>query len=96
MRKLSRQERFYLIAIAAVLALLCVKSILLDPYDPVLPEETAAQQAYFAQADELPFFLRERIVSINLDTETAAAQLRIRRYLFGIIPYWDKTVAVQP
>lgn len=101
MRKLSRQERTYLIGIVVLLLLLGVKSLNWDTYQPEGDLEREVFTAYVQQLvseGQSPFRIK-RIVDIRplAESETIEEDLRydyrikVRYYLFGFIPYWEKS-----
>jgi hypothetical protein len=99
MRKMSRPEKTYLIIIIIVLALLSVKSLVLDEYHPKDEIEAQVFAEYHQQnLTQYQNILRvKRIVGIvpisepdNLEHSIKYEyKLKIRHYLLGIIPYWE-------
>ena len=99
MRKLSQPEKTYLIIIVVVLALLSVKSIVLDEYKPEDEAEITVFDEYHHQslAQDHSILKVKRIIGIEPINEPDNLEhsikydykIRVRFYLLGIIPYWE-------
>ncbi len=99
MRKLSRPEITYMIIIVVALALLSVKSLMLDEYQPKNEMEAQVFTEYHQQslAEQYNILRVKRIVQIKPISEPDNLEhsikyeykIKIRDYLLGIIPYWE-------
>lgn len=93
---MSKRERVYAVLVLVCIAVLAVKSFVLDPYAPTEPGEIAFSGWVAEQEAEVydgvlfnAHILVDRIVDIGVQEEEGQAVYvaKIRRYLVGVLPY---------
>ncbi|MCD6436074.1 MAG: hypothetical protein J7L15_06765 [Clostridiales bacterium] len=100
MRNLTKTERFYAVAVIMLSLLLISKSIWIDEYNPISDEETKVFNEYMTkEIGEQNIFSYKRIIKMyemnqdqidKLEDELKYNyRIKVRVYLFGIIPYMD-------
>lgn len=94
-RKLQPKEKIWILLVVILIVLLSIKSIYLDPFKPVSPEEV--QHLEVAQTfteDYYDGFLYKyhildiRIIKIRPEDHTLKVQAR--KYVFGFFPFGDQ------
>ena len=100
MRKLTKTENYYVRAAVILFLLLIVKSVWIDEYNPVSQEEITVYNEYMKEeVGDQNIFKYKRIIKIyemkqdKIDTMEAELKynyrIKIRIYLFGVIPYME-------
>lgn len=98
MRKMDGNEKTYLILIVVVLLLLIIKSFVLDEYKPQNEIEIQIYNEYYSTVERSNILKYKRIVDIaEIDPEKKPEEqslkynykIKIREYLFGVLPYWE-------
>lgn len=93
---MSKRERMYAVLVLVCIAVLAVKSLVVDPYVPADPGEIAFSGWVEEQQGEVydgvlfnTHILVDRIVNIGVKEEDDQTLYvaKIRRYLVGVLPY---------
>lgn len=99
MRKLTKIEKFYVRAAIILFLLLVVKSMWIDEYRPSTQEEITVYNEYMLEVGDQNILKYKRIIKIyEMEQEKADKmeaelkydyRIKIRVYLFGVIPYME-------
>ena len=100
MSKFQKNEKIYMMVILILILVLTVKSLWIDEYKPKNDMETEVFIAYTQQsiAESDTWYKIKRIVDIRElpeGTDTLEHSLKyeyrikVRTYLFGLMPYWE-------
>ncbi len=100
MKELTKTEKFYVRAVIILFLLLIVKSVWIDEYNPVSQEEIMVCNEYMLEEVGNQNVLKyKRIIKIyemeqekvdKMETELKYNyRIKVRVYLFGIIPYME-------
>lgn len=99
MKKLKNSEKTYIILIIILLLILCIKSLVLDEYKPKNDTEVQVLIEYYQQSITNSNILKyKRVVNMTqfnsneqITEDSIKYKIKVRTYLFGIIPYWEKS-----
>ncbi len=100
MKELTKTEKFYVRAVIILFLLLIVKSVWIDEYNPVSQEEIMVYNEYMLEeVGNQNIFKYKRIIKIyEMEQEKVDKmeeelkyeyRIKVRVYLFGIIPYME-------
>jgi hypothetical protein len=100
MKELTKTEKFYVRAVIILFLLLIVKSVWIDEYNPVSQEEIMVYNEYMLEEVGNQNVLKyKRIIKIyEMEQEKVDKieeelkyeyRIKVRVYLFGIIPYME-------